>query len=160
VSVLTTLKGLPLAYNKDMQEDKEPLFDSVDTIASVLVILRGVLETLHVFPDAMQAATRRGFLTATDLADHLVRRGLPFREAHEIVGKLVAYGVEQGKELSELSLDELRRFSPELDGSALEALDVGRAVRGRRVYGGPAPERVAEAIVEARAYLDGRALGL
>ncbi|HWM79216.1 MAG TPA: argininosuccinate lyase, partial [Methylomirabilota bacterium] len=112
LAVLTSMKGLPLTYNSDLQEDKEPLFDSVDTLEAVLGVLPAMLEGLTFRVDRLQAAAGAFYSTATDLADYLVRKGLPFREAHEIVGRTVRYGLEKKKELGELTLDELKRFSP------------------------------------------------
>jgi argininosuccinate lyase len=155
LSLLTTLKGLPLAYNKDMQEDKEPLFDAFDTVHDCLRIMTGVVRTLHIHDDRMRLATRQGYLTATDLADYLVTQGLPFREAHGIVAQLVRLCETTGRTLQDLPLAELRRVSSAFDADAVTALDIDRAVARRTVDGGTAPERVAEALAEARAWLEG-----
>ena len=153
LGLLTTLKGLPLAYNKDLQEDKEPLFDAFDTVHDCLRVMAGVVGTLHVHDDRMRSATRRGYLTATDLADYLVTRGLPFREAHGVVAQLVRLCETTGRTLEDLPLEELRRVSPAFDADAVTALDIDRAVARRTVAGGTAPERVAEALEEAQDWL-------
>lgn len=145
-AVLTLLKGLPLAYNKDLQEDKPLLFDTVDTLKGCLEVFLPMLQTLQINVGRMAAAARGGFLTATDLAEYLARKGLPFREAHEIVGGVVSYCVEQGKELDSLSMDEYRRFSPLIDRDVFEAVRLGEALQARRVLGGPAPEAVRKRI--------------
>jgi argininosuccinate lyase len=157
IGLLTTLKGLPLAYNKDLQEDKEPLFDAFDTVHDCLRIMTGVIRTLHIHGDRMRLATRRGYLTATDLADYLVGRGLPFREAHGVVAGLVRRCETTGRTLEDLSPDELRQASPAFAADARAALDLDRAVARRAVPGGTAPERVAEALAEARQWLNGEA---
>lgn len=153
LGLLTTLKGLPLSYNKDMQEDKEPLFDAFDTAHDCLRIMAGVVRTLHVHADRMRLATRQGYLTATDLADYLVTRGVPFREAHGVVAGLVRLGEAGGRALDELTLDELRQASPTFAADAFEALDIDRSVARRDVPGGTAPEQVATALAEAEAWL-------
>lgn len=157
LGLLTTLKGLPLSYNKDMQEDKEPLFDAFDTAHDCLRIMAGVIRTLHIHTARMRLATRQGYLTATDLADYLVGKGIPFREAHGIVGRLVLLCETSKRTLEELSLDELQMISPAFDRDALEALDVDRSVARRAVPGGTAPEQVASALTEATAWLDAAA---
>ncbi len=111
ISLLTLMKSQPLAYNKDNQEDKEPLFDAIDTVKDCLRAFADMVPAITARKDNMYEAARRGFSTATDLADYLVRKGMPFRDAHEVVGKSVAYGIETGKDLSEMSLDELQQFS-------------------------------------------------
>jgi len=153
LGLLTTLKGLPLSYNKDLQEDKEPLFDAFDTVHDCLRIMAGVVGTLHVHRDRMRQATRQGYLTATDLADYLVTRGLPFREAHGAVAQLVRLCETTNRTLEALSLTELREVSPMFAEDAFAALDVDSAVARRAVAGGTAPERVADALAEAEAWL-------
>jgi len=149
-ALLTVLKGLPLAYNKDMQEDKEALFDAVDTVKKCLLIFRPLVATMRVRKENMAQAARGGFTNATDLADYLVQRGVPFREAHEIVGRAVAYCLEHNKSLDELSLEELRGFSSSINEDVYEAIAVARCVAARSVTGGPAPEAVQKAIQAAR----------
>ena len=150
VAVLTTMKGLPLTYNSDMQEDKEPFFDTVDTLEAVLRVLPPMLESLTFRVDRMREAAGTSYSTATDLADYLVRKGMPFREAHEIVGRTVRHGIAKGKELGELSLDDLRRFSPLIEKDVHAALTVEASLRARAVTGGTAPETVARALAQAR----------
>jgi argininosuccinate lyase len=145
VALLTVMKGLPLAYNKDMQEDKEPLFDAVDTLKTVLPAMAKTLATAKFRPVRMRAATLGDFSTATDLADHLVDGGLPFREAHEVVGTIVRYCIENGKSLETLDAAEISSFSPLLasdPSAALSRITVESSVRARRSRGGAAPESV------------------
>ena len=153
VNLLVMLKGLPLAYNRDLQEDKAPVFDAFDTVDDTLDVLTGALATAHFRADRMRAALRDGFLDATELADWLAARGVPFREAHHVVGRLVARAVREGKVLGELSLDALREEHPAFDETAFAALDMETAVERRNLPGGPARARVLEAIEELRARL-------
>lgn len=153
VAMLTTLKGLPLTYNKDLQEDKEALFDAADTLLACLEVSAGMVATLKVKEEAMARATEGGYLLATELADYLVGKGVPFRQAHGIVGKLVTYAQGQGKGLGELTLEEYRRFSPHF-GEDARQITVASALAARRSAGGTAPERVAEALAEARKRLE------
>jgi argininosuccinate lyase len=150
VAVLTTMKGLPLAYNSDMQEDKEPFFDSVDTLDAVLGVLPPLLGSLTFRTDRMGRAAGEHYATATDLADYLVRKGVPFRQAHEIVGRVVRHAVDGGRELTALSLEELRRFSPLIDADVATALTVEASLAARAVPGGTAPEAVQQALALAR----------
>jgi argininosuccinate lyase len=151
VAVLTTMKGLPLTYNSDMQEDKEPLFDTVDTLEAIFRVLPAMLRTLTFREGRMREAAGAHYSTATDLADYLVRKGLPFREAHEVVGKTVRHGITTGKELGELSLEEFQRFSPLVGPDVHAALTVESSLAARAVLGGTAPEAVERAIAAARA---------
>jgi argininosuccinate lyase len=151
VALLTTLKGLPLAYNSDLQEDKEPFFDSVDTLEAILGVLPPLLASLTFRTDRMRQAAGEHFATATDLADYLVRKGLPFREAHEIVGRVVLHASGRGAALEDLALEELRRFSPLIDADVKDALGVEASLRARAVTGGTAPAAVAQALERARA---------
>jgi len=153
LALLTTMKGLPLTYNQDLQEDKEGLFDAVDTITQALSIYAEMVRTLTVNRAAMARAAQGGFMTATDLADYLARCGLPFRQAHEVVGRIVRYCVESGKELSELTLAEMQEFSPLFDEGALRVVTPEAAVAARDVYGGTAPAQVQARLVEARQML-------
>ncbi|WP_457636889.1 argininosuccinate lyase [Oceanithermus sp.] len=154
VTLLTVLKGLPLAYNKDLQEDKEPLFDAVDTYMSSLRLMAALLPGLEWHPEVMKRAAAGGFSLATDLADYLARKGLPFRQAHAVVGGLVRKLQEEGRELESLSLEELRSFSDLFDEDALALLSVEGAVASRNVYGGTAPEQVRARIAEAKEELE------
>ena len=156
VALLTTLKGLPLAYNSDMQEDKEPFFDSVDTLEAILEVLPPMLASLAFRTERMREAAGEHFATATDLADYLVRKGLPFRAAHEIVGRVVAHASRSGMSLEALTLDELRRFSPLIEGDVKDALSVEASLRARAVTGGTAPAAVARALATARGLISPR----
>jgi argininosuccinate lyase len=147
------MKGQPLAYNKDNQEDKEPLFDTVDTLAGSLRAFADMVPHIQVRAEAMRAAASRGFATATDLADYLVRRGMPFRDAHEVVGRAVRHGVETGRDLAEMSLDELRKFSRTIEQDVFEVLTLEGSVAARNVHGGTAPAQVRARIRAARAKL-------
>ena len=155
MGLLTTLKGLPLAYNKDMQEDKEGFFDTVDTLLSTLEVFAGMVSTLKVNADSTGAAATGPYILATDVADYLVGRGTPFRKAHQIVGNLVKYAVDQSKGLSELTLDEYKGFSPLFDNDILD-LSVAGSIAARSVQGGTAPSQVKEALKAARESLNGR----
>lgn len=149
--LLVVLKGLPLAYSKDMQEDKEGVFDAADTLELCLEAMREMLRTMRVFPDAMRKAAGLGHTTATDLADWLVReRGLPFRDAHALVGRVVRRAEERGVPLDALDASELHSIDPRLDATAREVLRVEQSVASRRSFGGTAPERVREAVQAAR----------
>ncbi len=150
VAVLTTMKGLPLAYNSDMQEDKEPWFDTVDTLEAILTVLPPLLASLAFRADRMRRAAGENFSTATDLADYLVRKGLPFRQAHEIVGRIVRYAIDESKGLEDLTLAELRRFSSQIDGDVKDAITVEASLRARAVTGGTAPAAVRRALALAR----------
>ncbi|MBI5559828.1 MAG: argininosuccinate lyase, partial [Deltaproteobacteria bacterium] len=138
VGFLTVMKSLPLAYNKDMQEDKEPLFDAVDTLKAVLRVFPPMLRTMKVNKKRMREATARGFLTATDAADYLVKKGLPFRKAHEAVGKAVAYCIKKGQGLEELETEEWKRFSPLFEKDVRKRVSIENSINARRVYGGTA----------------------
>jgi argininosuccinate lyase len=151
VAVLTTMKGLPLAYNSDMQEDKEPFFDTVDTLEAVLGVLPPLLTSLSFRTDRMRAAAGENFATATDLADYLVRKGLPFRQAHEVVGRAVRHALDRGLGLETLPLETLRGFSPLFEADVRDALSVESSLRARAVTGGTAPAAVAKALAQARA---------
>jgi argininosuccinate lyase len=149
-ALLTTLKGLPLAYNKDMQEDKEAVFDAFDTTAGSLEVSKIVLQNLTLNRKRMRAAATAGMLNATELADYLVRKGVPFREAHETVGKAVLKAIENGVELDELALDELHALSNKIESDVFECLKLEQTLATKSQVGGTAPERVAEALVNAR----------
>jgi len=153
VSLLTLMKSLPLAYNKDMQEDKEPLFDSIDTVKGSLKIFAEMIALMKVKAGNMRIAAARGFSTATDVADYCVRKGLPFRQAHEVVGKTVRYCVENGKEIPELSLEEFRQFSELIDADIYDFVTLEASVNARKATGGTAREAVEREIARARAAL-------
>ena len=143
-------KGRPLTYNSDMQEDTEPLFDTVDTLEAVLRVVPPMLTTLRFQVDRMRAVAGAQYSTATDLADYLVRKGMPFRLAHEVVGKAVRYGLDHKRELAEVPLDEFRRLSPLIEADVFEAITVEASLRARAVVGGTAPEAVRRQIERAR----------
>jgi len=151
MGLLMTIKGLPLAYNRDLQEDKEPIFDTVDTVRPAVRLMAGLLKNLTVRPEKMAAALSGGYLTATDLADYLVTKGLPFRTAHEQVGHTVRYAEAHGKELWELSLEEIRQFAPVAEADVFDWLKIENSVNRRRSPGGTAPERVREALERVEA---------
>lgn len=138
MAMLTTAKGLPLTYNKDLQEDKEGFFDAIDTVKFTLAVYRDMILTMTVNVDKMAQAVSKDFSNATDLADYLVRKGLPFRQAHEVVGKCVAYAIHQGKFLPEISLEEYKQFSDLFESDLLAALKPEHCVEARKSYGGPA----------------------
>ena len=156
MSLLTLMKSQPLAYNKDNQEDKEPLFDTVDTVQGCLRAFADMVPAIESRPDIMREAARRGFSTATDLADYLVRAGVAFRDAHEIVGQSVAYGLETGKDLSDMSLDELRQFSDQIHDDVFQVLTLEGSVAARDHVGGTAPNQVRAAVSRGRNDLSAR----
>ena len=149
MAMLTTMKGLPLTYNRDLQEDKERVFDTVDTLVPSLKVFAGMLDTLKFKPENMKNALDRGFILATDLADYLVCRGEAFRNAHGIIAKLVSYAVKNNKTLDELSLDEYRQFSPLFD-TDIKNITVESSVAARNVIGGTSPEQVDKALKRAK----------
>lgn len=153
MALLTLMKGQPLAYNKDNQEDKEPLFDTADNLKGALKVFADLVARLTCNRERMRAAARQGFATATDLADYLVRKGIPFRDAHEIVGKAVAFGVREGRDLAELTLAELRAFCPVIGEDVFAVLSLEGSVAARDHLGGTAPRQVRAAIARARARL-------
>ncbi len=155
VGLLTLMKGQPLAYNKDNQEDKEPLFDTVDTVRGSLRVYADMIPHITVNRERMREAARRGFATATDLADYLVRKGVPFRDAHEVVGRAVRFGIEHGKDLSQLTLDELRRFSGAIDEDVFQVLTLEGSVAARNHPGGTAPAQVRAEVARLRGMLEG-----
>jgi argininosuccinate lyase len=142
ISLLVIMKGLPLTYNKDMQEVQEAMFDCIDTIKAVLPPFTGMIKTMTIRKDNMEAAALGGFTNATDLADYLVKKGLPFRETHAISGKLVHYCIENGISLLDVSLDKLKEFSPAFEEDVYDAISLKTCVEGRKLVGGPAPETV------------------
>ena len=153
MGLLTLMKGQPLAYNKDNQEDKEPLFDALDTLKDCLTAMLGMLPHLDVRADRMREAASLGFATATDLADYLVRRDVPFRDAHEVVGRCVAHALAKRVALSDLALAELQRFSPVIDASVFDVLTLEGSVNARNHVGGTAPAQVRAAIARGRTRL-------
>jgi argininosuccinate lyase len=151
--LLALLKGSPLAYNKDLQEDKEALFDTIDTLADCLRVTSTVLRNLELDQTRARAASSSDYMNATDLADYLVLRGLEFRKAHGLVGRIVLYAIERGKELDQLSLDEYRTFSSLFENDLFAALSLESSQAAKRQVGGTAPERVRDEISRARSTL-------
>jgi argininosuccinate lyase len=154
MSLLTTLKGLPLTYNRDLQEDKEPVFDAVDTLLLVLPAVSGLVATMRVNTERLEALAPEGFALATDLAELLVRRGVAFRDAHEVVGHLVVWCQVNDKDFADLTDDELATVSPHLTPDVREVLDVPGALASRKAYGGTAPDRVREQLDALRAVVN------
>ena len=154
ISLLTMMKGIPLAYVRDMQEDKEGFFDTVDTLLATMEVFAGMVSTLRVKPENTGRAVRHSYLLATDLADYLVKKGEPFRSAHDIVARLVSYAARQEKALDELKLSEYREFSPRFDEDVL-AITIESSLAARDNFGGTAPKRVEQALAEARKTLQG-----
>ena len=148
IQLLTLMKGLPLTYNRDMQEDKESLFDSIDTIFGILDVLNGLIPKIKPKEEVLEKALEKGFITATDLADYLTKKGLPFREAHKITGEIVAYAEKNNKKLNELSIEELKKFSELIESDIINVLHYKKAVNSRTSYGGTAKENVLKVIEE------------
>ena len=154
MGLLTTMKGIPLAYNKDMQEDKEPIFDAIDTVKLCLPVFCDMIATMTVKKDNMLRGSKGGFTNATDVADYLVKKGLPFREAHSVVGQMVFYAIEHDKALDDLSMDEFKEFSDIIEEDIYNAISMETCVNDRSVIGGPAKETVERAIRKARIFLN------
>lgn len=153
MALLTVMKGLPLAYNKDMQEDKEAIFDGLDTVKMCLPVFTDMLKTLTVRKENMRKGAAGGFTNATDYADYLVKKGVPFREAHGISGKTVFYCIAKDKALEDLTIEEFKSFSPLIENDVYDAISLETCVNGRTVYGGPAKEAVEKAISNAKDFL-------
>ena len=149
-ALLTLMKSQPLAYNKDNQEDKEPLFDTIDTVKGCLKVYADMMAQITLKPDNMRNAALRGFATATDLADYLVGKGVPFRDAHEVVGKAVNHGIETGLDLSEMSLEALQHFSDHIGEDVFAVLTLEGSVAARNHLGGTAPNQVIKAVQQAK----------
>ncbi len=154
--LLTTMKGLPLAYNKDMQEDKEGLFDAVKTILPSIKIMTGMIATLQVKKEAMEHATHHDFSNATELADYLATKGIPFRKAHEIVGELVLKGLKTGTNLVDIPLDEYKKISSKIEEDVYTCLQPKVAVERRNSYGGTGFDQVRQQIRDAKKILEGK----
>ncbi len=150
ISLLTTMKGLPLTYNKDMQEDKEPLFDTVDTVEKSLTIFSGLLKEIDFKKESLKKATEKGYLVATDLADYLVKKGMTFRKAHHLVGDMILSAKKKKKELHQLDLNEMKRFSTLIKDDVYGWLDPISCINRRNIYGGTGPEMVKKAITKAK----------
>ena len=156
MGLLTTMKGLPLAYNKDMQEDKEPVFDAVDTVKMCLPVFTGMLTTMRVLPENMRRAAGSGFINATDCADYLTKKGMPFRDAYTTVGNLVYYCTQNNKLLEELRLEELKKISPLFEEDVYQALNLETCMGQRKSYGGPAVEETTRQIETLEAFISER----
>ena len=156
MGLLTVMKGLPLAYNKDMQEDKEPVFDALDTVELCLPVFAGMIGTMTVLPENMRKAAGRGFINATDCADYLTKKGMAFRDAYTATGRLVAVCAAQGKTLEELTLEELQAVSPLFEKDVYEALKLENCMALRRSFGGPAMEETTRQIQEIEAFIAAR----
>ncbi len=154
MALLTTMKSLPLAYNKDMQEDKEAIFDAIDTIKLCIPVFTKMVETMKVNKDKMYKGAQGGFTNATDVADYLVKKGLPFREAHEVVGKMVLYCIQQNKSLDELTMQEYKDCSPVFEDDVYKAISLEQCVEDRNLPGGPAKKAVLDAIANGNAFLE------
>ena len=150
INLLTLMKAQPLAYNKDNQEDKEPLYDAADTLLGCLRAFADMIPALVVQRETLKRAAVSGFSTATDLADYLVRKGLPFRDAHDVVGQAVALGVSTQRDLAEMTLDELQGFSALIESDVFQVLTVEGSVQARDHIGGTAPNQVKAAVTRAR----------
>ncbi|OUO13012.1 argininosuccinate lyase [Flavonifractor sp. An4] len=159
ITLLTVMKGLPLAYNKDMQEDKEPVFDAIDTVEMCLPVFTAMLDTLTVLPKNMRNAASGGFINATDCADYLTKKGMPFREAYMIVGRLVNLCIKAGETLDTLPLKDFRSISNLFDADVYQALELKTCVNGRKVYGGPAKEAVEQQIANIKDFVKERTHG-
>lgn len=154
VALLTMMKGLPLAYNKDMQEDKEAVFDSVDTVKNCLTIFIPMFDTLKISKDNMRAAAGKGFINATDCADYLVKKGLPFRSAYKITGELVAYCIDKGKNLEDLTLEEFKNACDKFESDVYGAIKLENCLKARTSYGGPGIDSIDRQIAEMSRFLE------
>ncbi len=153
MTLLTVMKSLPLAYNKDMQEDKEAIFDSIDTVKMCLPVFTKMLATIKVKSDNMLKAAQGGFTNATDIADYLVKKGVPFRTAHEIIGKMVLYCIQNNKTIDELSMEEFNKFSPAISHDVYREISLQKCVSERKLPGGPAKESILQSIQKARTFI-------
>lgn len=154
MGLLTTMKGIPLAYNKDMQEDKEPIFDAIDTVKLCLPVFCDMIATMKIKKLNMLNGAKGGFTNATDAADYLVKKGLPFREAHSVVGQMVFYAIEHDKALDEFSLEEFKTFSPMIENDIYNAISMETCVNERKIIGGPAKAAVENSIDELKARIE------
>ena len=154
VSILTTMKGIPLAYNKDMQEDKELTFDAIDTVRGCLALFNEMLKTMKFNREVMAASAVNGFTNATDAADYLVGKGVPFRDAHGIIGRLVLYCIEKNTCIDALSLEELKEISPVFEADLYEAVSLKACVKKRLTIGAPGPDAMKEVIKLNREFLE------
>ncbi len=153
-AILTILKGIPLAYDTDLSEDKETIFDSFDTLLDSLNILTPMIEKMKVNKDVMRKATDMGYANATDLADYLAKKGIPFREAHHIVGQMVNYAIKKGLRLDDFTIEEYRTFSEKIEEDIRDAIKLETCVAARKSYGGTAPVAVQKQLLEAEVVLN------
>ena len=156
MALLTTLKGLPLAYNKDMQEDKEPVFDALDTVSMCLPVFTGMISTMKVLTENMASAANKGVINATDCADYLTKKGMPFRDAYTVTGALVYHCTQSGKTLEQLTLEELKEISPLFGEDVFEALNMLNCAFQRKSFGGPAKEETTRQIEYIKAFIAAR----
>ena len=154
MSILTTMKGIPLAYNKDMQEDKEVTFDAIDTVKDCIHLFTGMMDTIKFRNDVMESSAKLGFTNATDAADYLVKKGIPFRDAHSIIGKMVLYCIDKNISIDELSIEELKELSPVFEQDVYEAVSIKTCVEKRLTKGAPGPQQMKEVLKLYKAYLD------
>ena len=147
------MKGLPLAYNKDSQEDKEQAFDALDTVRDSIILFTGMLDTLSFNKERMADSAKKGFTNATDAADYLVKKGVPFRDAHGIIGQMVLYCLDKKKAIDDLSMDEFKRFSDVFDDDIYDAISLETCVNNRNTYGAPGAESMQKAIMRYEEYL-------
>lgn len=153
LSLLTTMKGLPLAYNKDMQEDKEAIFNAVDTVKLCLPIFTKMLDTMKINKETMYNAAKGGFANATDMADYLVKKGIPFRDSHEIIGRMVAYCLEKNISIDDMSMDEFKLFTDKIETDVYDAISLNTCINERKLPGGPAKESVLEQIKKGKDFI-------
>ena len=153
MTMLTVMKSLPLAYNKDMQEDKEAIFDAVDTVKMCLPVFSNMLATMKLRKSNMYKAAQGGFTNATDIADYLVKKGIPFRSAHEIIGKMVLYCIENNKAIDDMSMEEFKSFSEKIEDDVYTEISLEKCVSGRKLPGGPARETSLKAIENAKMFI-------
>ena len=153
MSILTTMKGIPLAYNKDMQEDKELTFDAIDTVKGCLALFTGMISTMKFNKDVMEKSAMNGFTNATDAADYLVNHGVPFRDAHGIIGRLVLTCIEKGKAIDEMSIEELKEISPVFEPDLYDAISLKTCVEKRLTIGAPGPDAMRAVVKLCREYL-------
>ena len=153
ISLLTTMKGIPLAYNKDMQEDKELTFDAIDTVKGCILLFTGMMQTIQFKKDVMEVSAMKGFTNATDAADYLVKHGVPFRDAHSIIGQLVLYCIKVDKAIDELSIDELKAISPVFEADVYEEISLETCVNKRLTFGAPGPDSMKQVILQCENYL-------
>ena len=153
ITILTVLKGIPLAYNKDMQEDKEALFDAYDTVKMCLPIFAKMIDTMTVNKEKMKIGAKGGFTNATDAADYLVKKGMPFRDAHRLIGEMVSFCLSENIALEDIPLKKLKEFSPLIEEDYYQAISLETCIRERSVYGGPAPKAMETAIENAKKYI-------